>query len=89
MENFPDSCIRFAFETASAGAFGRPPPWPRVRAADSPSFVRSTIMSLSSSAIEAITRKKNRPIDVVVSMESLSEMKSTPVSLNFSAPRGF
>ena len=41
-------------------------------------------MSPSSSAIEATTRKKNRPIGVVVSIESFREMKSTPISLNFS-----
>ena len=55
------------------------------RAADSPSLVRSTIISRSSSAIEAITRKKKRPIGVVVSIESFREMKSTPISSNLSA----
>ena len=47
-ENALDSYMRFAFETASAGAFGRPPLRPRARAADSPFFVRSTIKSRSS-----------------------------------------
>ena len=53
-------------------------------ATDSPFFVRPTIMSRSSSAIGAITRKKNRSIGIVVSIESFRDMKSTPISSNSS-----
>jgi hypothetical protein len=66
-------------EGKSAG--GWPPTLPRLRAASSPSRVRSEIRSRSNCAMEAKTWNVRRPAGVVVSMSSASERKPAPRSL--------
>lgn len=59
----------------------RPPSRPLPRAAANPALVRSRIKSRSNSGSAPIRWKMSFPPGVVVSMRSVSEIKSTPRSL--------
>ena len=65
--------------------FFLPPLCPLDLAAASPASVRSRMISRSSSAIEAVIRKKNLPIAEAVSICSFRLLSSTPLFSKFSA----
>ena len=79
MLSFPSSARRFASSICpSLMLFFLPPLRPLALAAESPASVRSRMMSRSSSAINAVIRKKNFPIAVEVSIFSFKLSSSTP-----------
>ena len=77
--SLPSLARRFASSICpSVMLFFLPPLRPLALAAASPASVRSRMMSRSSSAIEAVMRKKNLPIAVEVSIFSFKLSNSTP-----------
>ena len=86
MLSLPASARRFASNSCPLVIlFFLPPLRPLALAAASPAIVRSRMISRSSSAIEAVIRKKNLPIAEAASICSFRLLSSTPLFSKFSA----